>query len=88
MKIETNFDVKRFYSRDKKTCLVTKFLVGEESLECSNVVLCQHSDMFFGKEEIFLLDFSGQVEEVHDILELLHGHDVTLNSANVEVGYW
>ena len=79
-------EYKRYFSRtEEDVCLVTKFLVDEKCIQCSNVILTRHSQEFAGKDEIFLLEFTGKLDQVYDIIELLHGYDVEISIQNVEV---
>ena len=76
----------RYFRRsEENVCLVTKFLVDDKCIECSTVILTRHSEEFYNKDELFLLEFNGQLDNVYDIIELLHGYDVEINNHNVEV---
>ena len=60
--------------------------MGEESVEVSGPVICQASKVLEGlvgnQPEVYLDQFTGEIEGIYDVVEILYGGEVKLSEQN------
>ena len=83
-------DLSRFVQRADKVPVYNTIhlLVGEESVEVSGPVICQASKVLEGlvgnQPELYLDQFTGEIEGIFDVVEVLYGGDVELSDGNYQ----
>ena len=81
-------DLSRFVQRADKVPVYNTIhlLVGEESVEVSGPVICQASQVLEGlvgnQPELYLDQFTGEIEGIYDVVEILYGGEVKLSEQN------
>ena len=81
-------DLSRFVQRADKVPVYNTIhlLVGEESVEVSGPVICQASKVLEGlvgnQPELYLDQFTGEIEGIYDVVEILYGGEVKLSEQN------
>ena len=81
-------DLSRFVQRAEKVPVYNTIhlLVGEESVEVSGPVICQASKVLEGlvgnQPELYLDQFTGEIEGIYDVVEILYGGEVKLSEQN------
>ena len=90
MRIPDLPDLSRFVQRADKVPIYNTIhlLVGEESVEVSGPVICQASKVLEGlvgnQPELYLDQFTGEIEGIYDVVEVLYGGDVELSEVNYQ----
>ena len=81
-------DLSRFVRQDEKVTIYNTIhlLVGEDSVEVSGPVISQASqllqDLVENQRELYLDQFSGEIEGVQDVVEMLYGGEMELSEVN------
>ena len=90
VRIDSLPDLSRFVQRADKVPVYNTIhlLVGEESVEVSGPVICQASKVLEGlvgnQPELYLDQFTGELEGIYDVVEVLYGGDVELSEGNYQ----
>ena len=90
VRIDSLPDLSRFVQRTDKVPVYNTIhlLVGEESVEVSGPVICQASKVLEGlvgnQPELYLDQFTGEIEGIYDVVEVLYGGDVELSEGNYQ----
>ena len=83
-------DLSRFVKREDKVKVnnTVHLLVGEDSIEVSGLVLSQASqvlqDLVGNQRELYLDQFSGEIEGIQDVVEMLYGGEIELSEVNYQ----
>ena len=83
-------DISRFVKREGQLNInnTIHLLVGEDAVEVSGCVISQSSqllqDLALTQREIYLDQFTGEIEGIQDVVEMMYGGEVKLNEENVK----
>ena len=83
-------DISRFVKREGRLNInnTIHLLVGEDAVEVSGCVISQSSqllqDLAMTQREIYLDQFTGEIEGIQDVVEMMYGGEVKLNEGNVK----
>ena len=83
-------DISRFVKRESRLNInnTIHLLVGEDAVEVSGCVISQSSqllqDLALTQREIYLDQFTGEIEGIQDVVEMMYGGEVKLNEGNVK----
>ena len=83
-------DISRFVKREGRLNInnTIHLLVGEDAVEVSGCVISQSSqllqDLALTQREIYLDQFTGEIDGIQDVVEMMYGGEVKLNEENVK----
>ena len=83
-------DISRFVKREGRLNInnTIHLLVGEDAVEVSGCVINQSSqllqDLALTQQEIYLDQFTGEIEGIQDVVEMMYGGEVKLTLENVK----